>query len=152
MSSPHYVTLTESVINATLLKCHIAQISQIIKIALVANLSLWQKCHVNVANMFLPNRCRYVTLQKCHVNVANMFYAYCCRNVTVTQKPHQNRPKCHSCPNTTDPLQWKMTPPVENDRNTPPMENDPSDGNNSVDLAEGIMLDDSYKLTPRRGN
>ena len=99
--------------------------------------------YVTVANMsvkcckyVLPNRCSNITLHKCHVNVANMFSDECCRNVTVTQKPHQNRHKCHSCTNTTDPLQWKMTPPVENESDphqwkmTPPRELETTSGNN----------------------
>jgi hypothetical protein len=37
---------------------------------------------------------------------------------------------------TVTPLQWKMTPPVEN-------ESHPTSGNNSVDPTEGIMYGDS---------
>ena len=91
------------------------------------------KCGIYV----LPNRCSNITLQKCHVNVANMFSDKCCRYVTVTEKPHQNRHKCHSCTNTTDPHQWKMTPPVENESDphrwkmTPPRELETTSGNNS---------------------
>ncbi len=42
---------------------------------------------------------------------------------------------------TVTPLQWKMTPPMEN-------ESHPTSGNNSVDPTEGIMYGDS-SLTPQ---
>ena len=103
----------------------------------VADISRCKYVTSSVVFMFSPNRCSNITLQICHVNVANMFYYNRCQNVTVTQKPHQNWQKYHSCTNTTDPLQWKMTPPVENDRDplqwkmTPPRELETTSGNNS---------------------
>jgi hypothetical protein len=108
-----------------------------------------QKCHVKCCIYVLPNRCSNITLQICHVNVANMFSDKCCRNVTVTEKPHKNRHKCHSCTNITDPHQWKMTPPVEND---PPRELETPPVEIILDPTEGITYCDSYNLTPHRGN
>ena len=122
--------------------CHVAQMTRCINNTntLFRNCCesvTLQKCHVKCCIYVLPNRCLNITLHKCHVNVANMFSDKCCRYVTVTKKPHQNRPKCHSCTNTTDPLQWKMTPPVENESDphrwkmTPPRELETTSGNNS---------------------
>lgn len=85
-----------------------------------------QKCFTeSVADMSL--------LQKCQSSVVFMFSRIVaqisrCRNVTSRGK-NVTLPKCH-CGRfiTPDPLRWKMTPPVENDRDPPPMENDPSEG------------------------
>jgi hypothetical protein len=55
-------------------------------------------------------------------------------NTSLLQKYHVNRQKYHSCTNTTDPHQWKMTPPVENESDplqwkmTPPRELETTSG------------------------
>lgn len=75
---------------------------------------------------------------KCCINVcANQLHkCHCGQNITSSGN-YVTLPKCHSCTNTTDPLQWKMTPPVENDREplqwkmTPPRELETTSGNNS---------------------
>jgi hypothetical protein len=115
-------------------KCLCESVAHLSRCLFVApSFSRGVKCCIYV----YANRCSNITLHKCHVNVANMFSDKCCRNVTVTEKPHQNRHKCHSCTNTTDPLQWKMTPPVENESDphqwkmTPPRELETTSGNNS---------------------
>ena len=92
--------------------------------------------------------CFTESLPICHVanmsrQVAIMFSIKCCRNVTVTQKPHQNRLKCHSCINTTDPTEG-IRDPTEGIR-------DPTEG--IRDPTEGIR-DPTSEIShwPHRGN
>ena len=94
-------------------KCHIMLVKcrNYITPESVAILSHSQNQRLSsVANMFYRISCRYVTMAK--------MSRQCCKYVLSNQLP-----KCHCalnvtssvikmsrCPNTTDPLQWKMTP------------------------------------------
>ena len=101
--------------------CHVAQMSHCINATNHKNRTCCES--VTMAKMSRQYGIYVFTesLQICHVVKMSR---QCCKYVLSNQLP-----KCHCdlnvtssvikmsrCPNTTDPLQWKMTPPVENDR------------------------------------